>query len=295
MNHNLRALRLFVRLAELESFTKVAEEFGLAKSVVSKELSRLEEDLGAKLLIRSTRKVRLSPLGEGYLSYCREALLKLEEADNFVSSNQQSCSGKLKVNAPMALGLTGFDAMVADFMAQYPQIQLDIELSDESLDLINVGADLALRIASRAFDSPYVGVPLATFSYRICVAKDYFDHHPPITKPEDLLQHNCFEYRYFRGKRRWPIGDGVTIDGNLKVNSTLFMKAAIKAGRGIGFLPQFVCAGELESGEFQAILEDFDRPQLTFYALYIDRRLVAPQVRLFIDALKSWYGNSGST
>jgi DNA-binding transcriptional LysR family regulator len=283
-NNNLRAIRLFVRVAELKSLTNVAKEFNVAKSVVSKEINRLEDRLGVKLLIRSTRKVRLTQIGEGYLSYCQDALIKLEEAENFISSSQLFLKeSKLRINAPMALGLRGLDDIVASFISQYPNISLEINLSDDSIDLIEMGSDLSLRIASQSFDSPYVGVPLSKFTYAVCVSRDYFKSHAPIENP------NCFEYSYFRGKKNWPIGDGVSINGTLKVNSTLFMKSSIRKGLGVGFLPSFVCDEELNTGEFQDILKEYERPELTFYALYADRRLASPQVKLFIEFVKDWY------
>ncbi|ROR97898.1 LysR family transcriptional regulator [Sinobacterium caligoides] len=287
--NKLRAIQLFVRVSELGSFTKAAEEFALAKSIVSKEISRLEESLDAKLLYRSTRTLSLTPLGEGYLRYCHEALAKLEEAENYVSRSHCSPSGKLKINAPMAMGLTTFDVIVANFMERYPNVELEIYLSDDSLDLMQMGFDLALRMASREFDSPYVGVPLANFPYVVCVGKNYFDDHPAIECADDLKQHNCFEYSYFRNKNSWPIGDGVRIAGNLKVNSTLFMKTAINNGQGVAFLPDFVCAKELDKGEFIEILADLPRPTLSFYALYPDRNFVSPQLRAFIDFLREWF------
>lgn len=287
----LRAIRFFIRVTKLGSFTKVAEEFGLAKSIVSKEIGRLEEDLGAKLLYRSTRSLSLTPMGEAYLLSCEDALLILDEAENYVSSNHPP-SGILKINAPMAMGLTSLNVIAARFIERYPKVKLEIYLSDESLDLMKMGFDVGLRMASKQFDSSCVGVSLAKFSYVVCAGKNYFEKHPAINEPADLKLHNCFEYTYFRNKSLWPIGDGVGISGNLKVNSTMFMKMAIKNGQGIAFLPDFLCEEELASGEFVEILPDQPKPDLSLYALYPDRKYKTPQLKAFIEFLREWFSES---
>ncbi len=203
--NKLRAIQLFVRLADLGSFTLVAEQTNASKSMISKEISRLEEALGARLLHRSTRNVKLTHVGEGYLQRAREILEKLDDADNFVQDLQQHPRGKLKINAPMALGITDLSTLFADFMRAYPDIELDIHLGDESVDLVEQGFDLGFRASSRPIDSNYVGRPLTHFTYRVCVGAEYFNDHPAINLPRDLKEHNCFIYSYFQGKNVWPL------------------------------------------------------------------------------------------
>lgn len=290
--NKLRALQLFVRLAELGSFTKVAELHNTSKSMISKEMTRLEEELGARLLHRTTRHITLTHAGEGYLQRAREILLILDEADDFVKDIQQAPSGKLKINIPMALGVTDLSTMFAEFMKCHPDIALDIHLSDDDVDLVAQGFDLGFRASSQRFDSQYVGRPLMDFSYHICAAPSYLAQHPPITTPQDLQVHNCFEYAYFRGKNRWPVGaggEGVNIQGSLRVNNTLFMLEVLKQGLGIGFVPSFVCRDALASGELVELLAATPKPSLTLYALYPARRFVPATVMQCIEFLDSWF------
>lgn len=196
----LRAMTLFVKLANLGSFTKVAEQVNTSKSMISKEISRLEDDLGARLLHRPTRNLQLTHVGEGYLQRAKEILEKLDDADNFVSELQENVKGKLKINAPMALGITDLSAVFADFMADNPDIELDIHLGDENIDLVEQGFDLGLRASSRPIDSNYVGKPLTRFTYKVCAAPAYLEKHQAIRLPRDLSEHNCFVYSYFQGK-----------------------------------------------------------------------------------------------
>lgn len=287
----LRALQLFVRLADLGSFTRVAEQTNTSKSMISKEISRLEDALGARLLHRSTRNVQLTHVGVGYLQRAIEILEKLDEADNFVQDLQQSPRGKLKINAPMALGITDLSTLFADFMQAYPEIELDIHLGDESVDLVEQGFDLGFRASSRPIDTNYVGRPLTSFKYRVCAGPEYLNEHPAIHLPRDLKDHNCFVYSYFQGKNIWPIEDGIAINGTLRVNSTIFMMEAIKRNQGIGFIPDFVCREALEKGEIVEVLKHAKKPNLTLYALYPARHFVPSKLVQCVEFLEQWFAN----
>lgn len=287
----LRAIQLFVRLADLGSFTRVAEQVNSSKSMISKEISRLEADLGTRLLHRSTRNVQLTHVGEGYLQRAREILSKLDDADNFVQDLQQNLRGKLKINAPMALGITDLSHLFADFMKVNPEIELDIHLGDESVDLVEQGFDLGFRASSQPVDSNYVGRPLTRFTYKVCVSPDYLKTHSAISHPSDLKAHNCFIYSYFQGKNVWPIEDGIEVKGNLRVNNTMFMMESIKQGLGIGFIPDFVCQQAIESGQVVEVLADSKKSLLTLYALYPVRNFVPPKLVQCIDYLAQWFAD----
>ena len=285
----LRAMQLFVRLADLGSFTRVAEQVNSSKSMVSKEISRLETELGARLLHRSTRNVQLTHVGEGYLQRAREILSKLDDADNFVQDLQQNLRGKLKINAPMALGITDLSYLFADFMKAHPDIELDIHLGDESVDLVEQGFDLGFRASSKPIDSNYVGRPLTRFTYKVCASPDYLKQHPTITLPKDLVDHNCFVYSYFQGKNVWPIEDGIAVKGSLRVNNTMFMMESIKQGLGLGFIPDFVCQQAIASGQVVEVLADAKKSMLTLYALYPARYFVPAKLVQCIDYLEQWF------
>ncbi len=287
----LRAIQLFVRLADLGSFTRVAEQVNSSKSMISKEIGRLEADLGARLLHRSTRNVQLTHVGEGYLQRAREILSKLDDADSFVQDLQQNLRGKLKINAPMALGITDLSYLFADFMRDNPEIELDIHLGDESVDLVEQGFDLGFRASSKPIDSNYVGRPLTRFTYRVCASPSYLEQHSAITLPRDLKDHNCFIYSYFQGKNVWPIEDGVTVSGNLRVNNTMFMMESIKQGLGLGFIPDFVCQQAIDDGQVVEVLADSKKPMLTLYALYPVRYFVPTKLIQCIEYLEQWFAD----
>lgn len=287
--NKLRAIQLFVRLADLQSFAAVAREYNATSSMVSKEIGKLEENLGARLLHRSTRRLQLTPIGEGYLNRCRDILEQMNNADAYVDNMQNNLNGRLRINIPMSLGLTDLGKAFADFMTQYPGADLDIHLGDEDLDLIEHGFDLGFRASSQPFNSNYVGKPLRTFTYRICASPKYVDQHTPIENVYELQNHRCFVYSYFRGGNHWPVNSGIDVRGPLKVNNTLFMRDAMEAGLGIGFLPSFVADPSIAKGLLIELFEDSKKPLLTLYALYPNRRHVPPILAKCIDFMKHWF------
>ena len=285
----LRAMRLFVRVADAGSFTTVADELNVTTSMISKEIRRLEDELGVRLIHRSTRGQQLTSIGEGYLQRCRELLIQMDDADAYVQHMQSNPKGKLRINAPMALGVTDLSRMFSAFMKAYPDIELDIQLGDENLDLIEHGFDLGFRASSRSFDSNYIGKPLTRFRYQVCASPDYLATHPRISRVQDLKNHNCFLYSYFRTSNHWPLNEGIAISGTLKVNNTLFMRQIIEDGLGIGFLPSFVAKEGIASGRLKEILPKAERPALTLYALYPNRKFVQPKLLNCIQFLQDWF------
>ena len=291
--NKLKSIALFVRVAELGSFTAAAAELGLAKSIVSKEIARLEQDLNVRLLQRSTRKIQLTEIGLGYLNRSREILAKVEEADAFAQQSQSQPQGRLKINASMALGITVLAPAFAEFMQEYEKITVETFLTDESIDLVEHGFDLGLRAASQVFDSSYIGRPLHEFNYRICASPEYLKAHGQIKSVAALKHHNCFEYTYFRKRNVWPIGDGdgIPINGTLKANSTVYILEAVKAGLGVAFLPEFVCDEAIQEGSVVEVLPRIKRNRLTLYALYPARSYTPPKVISCVEFLQNWFND----
>ena len=290
--NKLRGILLFSRLADLGSFVAVSEELGSTPSMVSKEIQKLEQEIGARLVHRSTRSIQLTSVGKGYLSRCREILSLVNDADAYVKQMQSSMQGSLRINVPMVLGMTDLGLVLSDYMRAFPDVKLDIHLGDESLDLVEHGFDLGFRASSRSFDSNYIGKPLKAFTYHVCCSEEYLSKNPSIEQPSDLKQHNCFVYSYFRGGNEWPVGEGVRIDGSLRANNTLFMRDAVEAGLGIGFLPSFVATPGLQSGRLIEVLADFEKPNLTLYALYPNRKHSPPILEKCIEFLGEWFKKS---
>lgn len=292
----LKAMQLYVRVVELGSFSRVAEQVGTSKSMISKQISALEESLGVRLLQRSTRRLQLTELGEEYLLHCRDILKQIEDSESQLQEFQHTVKGRLRVNAPMALGQTVLAPAIAAFMKQYPLIELDIEFSDMAQDLLEHNFDVGLRVASREFDSAYVGKKITEFTYSICASPSYLAAHPAINSPLDLQHHHCFEYSYFRHKNYWPVGkEPVQINGPLKANNSVFLLEMVKQGLGIGFIPRFISYHALAKGEVVEILDNYPKPIMNLIALYPVRKHTPTKVRYFIEFLETWFTNDLSS
>jgi DNA-binding transcriptional LysR family regulator len=288
----LRAIELFVKVAEAGSFIHVANEQEVSKSMISKEISKLEASIGARLLQRSTRKLQLTEIGEEYLLRCKKILLNVEDSESLVQDMQSLPRGKIKINAPMTLGLTDLMYAFSAFMEAYPDIELDISLSDEPVDLIKEGFDIGFRAMSQLVDLNYVGKPVIDFNLHIVASPEYIDANAKIRVPSDLTQHNCFTYTYaMKGGLSWPIAEGVPISGQLKANNTLFIKQAALDGRGIALLPSFVCSAEIKEGRLVELLPAAKRPNLKFYILYPAREFVPLKTRSCVDFIEQWFSN----
>ncbi|PKH05976.1 LysR family transcriptional regulator [Moritella sp. Urea-trap-13] len=287
----LRSMALFVKVAETGSFKQAAEEMNYSNSLISKDISKLEKMVGARLLQRSTRKIHLTEIGQGYLERCRKILNSHQEAQDYVQEMQGQPKGSLKINAPMTLGITDLGSAFAAFTAQHPEVELEIDLSDEPVDLITQGYDIGFRASSSFIDVNYVGKPIATFSLHLVTTPKYLKANGPITSPEQLSQHNFYIYSLAISKNKLPINGGIVVSGNIKANNTIFLREAILQGSGVGLLPSFVCSKEIESGHLVELLSDQPLPSLNFYVLYPSRHYTPPKLVKFVEFMQAWFKN----
>lgn len=287
----LAAMRVFVRVAESASFSRVAAETELSSSYVSKLVAQLEESLGTKLLQRTTRRIQLTEAGAAYLPQCREILEQIERADAMVAEKGDKPKGRLRINLPLSFGLTDLGPVMADFSSRYPELDLDLNLSDQPVDLLEGGYDCGLRLTTQIQDSSYVAVRLGMFRIMVCASPAYLEQYGEPATAAALQRHRCFVYAYASDSNRWPLHfEGQTyvpVNGALRVNSTPFMKAFILQGQGIGVLPEFVARPELDDGRLTEILKDVPRPSLELYAIYPERSFVPAKVRVWIAFMKS--------
>jgi len=285
------AMRVFVRVADRCSFSRVAEEMELSSSYVSKLVQQLEESLGARLLQRTTRRLQLTDAGAAYLAQCRQILDLAEQADASVGDWGRQPQGRLRINLPLAFATTELGPVMSEFARRYPDLELDLHLSDQHVDLLEGGFDCGLRLTTQFRDSSYVATSLASYRIVVCAAPAYLKEHGEPLAPSDLPRHRCFVYAYASGANRWPLvtedAPYVPVDGAMRVNSTPFMKAFILDGLGIGVLPEFVARPELEQGRLVEVLAGVARPELRLYAVYPERSFVPAKVRVWVDFMKA--------
>jgi DNA-binding transcriptional LysR family regulator len=283
----LTALRVFRRVAELGSFTRAAKDLRVSKAAASKNVRELEEELGVPLVQRTTRRLNLTPAGQGYYERSVAILDELAEADRAVRDLRASPRGVLRVSAPMSFGLTALMSAVSSFLLRWPEMQLELELNDRFVDPIREGFDVCIRGGSALDDSTLVARRLVPIE-RILVAAP--STAPKIRSPSELTKHRCLVYSLASSPTDWTFSKGrttkkVVISGPLRVNNSLALVQAAVGGAGIALVPLFSAARELDAGRLVRLLEDWTSEPATLYAITPRHRETSRGVRLFVDHL----------
>ncbi|MGF1606364.1 MAG: LysR family transcriptional regulator [Rhodothalassiaceae bacterium] len=287
----LSALRIFTRVAESGSFSSAARHLNLSKSAVSKQVSALEDHLGAKLLYRTTRQVSLTPEGRAYVERILPILDELHDADQSVRQAKVEPRGTLRVNAPLGFGYRHIAPLLAAFQHRFPRLLLDLDLTDRFVDLVEEGYDVCIRIADQLEDSSLIARRLATVDLLMVAAPAYCERHGVPVEPADLQTHRCLRYRGRRGLHEWPLEarDGrrtvVRVKGPFISNNGEALRQAAVDAMGIARLPAFTISEDLAAGRLRPVMADWSPPQLSIHALYPANRHLSAKVRAFVDFL----------
>lgn len=285
---SLSDIAVFVQVVRSGSFTAAADKLGLSKSVVSKYVTRLEDRLGARLLNRTTRRLSLTEVGQAFFSRSQSALGEIEEAEAEVSRLQGDPRGELRLNCPMSFGILHVAPLLPAFQSHYPELTVDMVLDDRRVDLVEEGADLAIRIGELP-DSSLVARRLGPCRHVLCGTPEYLARHGVPRSPDELTAHAALTYRYQDSPSEWRfVGpDGavhqVPVSGRLQMNNSLALREALLRGAGLSLVPTFVVGGDIRAGRLKAVLTEFKAMELSIYALYPQRKHLSPKVRAFVD------------
>ncbi|WP_097459450.1 LysR family transcriptional regulator [Mangrovitalea sediminis] len=286
--NRLEDMRIFVESVDAGSFTAAAERLELSKQFVSKRVSALEAGLGARLLIRTTRKLRVTELGLAYYERARGILQQVDDAEQMVASQVAEPRGLLRVAAPMSFGTMHLSPAIPDFLQRYPEVSLDLDLNDRRVDLISEGYDMALRIG-KLEDSSMIARRLAPLDRVICASPAYLERHGEPASPEALRSHTCLLYGLNRSMEWDLVRDGkalsVPVSGRLRVNNGELLRDAAIAGLGLAFLPTFIIAPALSDGRLVSLLDAFRPPATSIYAVYPQHRQSSLLIRSLTDFL----------
>ncbi|WP_109355476.1 LysR substrate-binding domain-containing protein [Sphingorhabdus sp. EL138] len=275
----------FVGVAEAKSFTGAAKRLGISTAQVSRQIGALENRLAVKLFYRTTRKVSITETGRIYYNHCRQVLDGLLEAERAITDLHQTPKGILNLTAPITFGETRIAPLVNDFVARYPELRVNLTLTNQLLDLVAESYDLAIRLGQLE-DSTMMAKRLSYRTYYACAAPSYLAIHGAPHALSELEQHNClrgtFDYWRFEenGKSRH-----IPITGNIRCNSGASLVDAALKGIGIIQLPDYYVKAELESGRLVAILDNFRTSDDGIWAIYPHNRQLSPKVRLLIEYL----------
>lgn len=285
----LASLRAFVKVVELGSFAEAGRKLRLSRSAVSKYVGDLERDLGVQLLHRTTRRASPTENGQAYFERTLGILAELDAADQAVAQLQSTPRGLLRINAPMSFGTIKLGLLLAEFMERYPDLQVQLVLTDEQVDPVQAGVDVTLRIAELETSS-LIARKLMTIDRIICGAPAYFKAKTKPLHPDDLRRHDCLTYGFLSTGNQWkltgPDGDHwIAPRWTLCANNAEVLRDAAVKGRGLAILPVFLAEQQLKGGALVTVLDDYRSPPLTLYAVYPPTRHLSVKVRLFIDFL----------
>jgi DNA-binding transcriptional LysR family regulator len=291
---DLNDMVTFARVVEARSFTEAARRMGTSKSRISKAVAKLERSLAARLLNRSTRGLSLTEVGAAFYEHCTRVADEAAQATEVVSRLQSQPQGVLKVTAPVAFGRLHVAPALAEFLARYPGLSLDMTITDRLVDLVGEGYDVAIRIA-REPSLHLVARELAPVRRVVCATPEYFERCGIPATPQDLARHNCLHYTHFGAQGEWRLhGAGgeivVPVKGSLRINDDDTLSQAVLGGLGVALLPTFIIGGDLQAGRLQAVLADYVPLERRIYAVHLPNRHLSPKVRAFIDLLRARFG-----
>jgi DNA-binding transcriptional LysR family regulator len=293
----LAGISVFARVVEANGFTAAARALGLSKAAVSKQVARLEDRLGVRLLNRSTRRLGLTEAGRDFYERAQRVLAELDEAEQAATSRQVNPRGLLRVNAPVTFGVGHLCSLLPDFMRRYPEIKLDLVLNDRYVDLIDEGFDLAVRVGLGPLpDSSLVARRLFAARHAVCAAPAYLERRGVPRTPADLASHDCLLYSYLSTGEEWRFFDpggrpvGVRIAGPMRANNGDALRHAARAGLGIVYSPAFLVEEDLAAGRLEPVLVDWRTPEAAVYAVYPPGRPLGAKVRVFVDYLAETLG-----
>lgn len=291
----LDAMNAFAKVVSHGSYAEAARALGLTRSAVSKAVMELEQLLGARLLDRTTRRVSPTEAGLSYYERCIDILGRVEETELQVSRLHDEPRGVLKINAPMSFGMLYLGDAIAAFMRDYPDLKVEMMLTDRFIDPLEEGVDVTIRIAELA-DSSLIARKLAPTRRVVVASPAYLAAHGTPTTPEELSDHRWLGYSATTSLQRWSFArsDGTVGTIALKMvlcsNNGHVLRSAAIAGEGITELPTFLVGCDIAEGRLAVIMQDYRRGESGIHALYTPNRFLAAKTRLLIDFLAARFG-----
>ena len=296
---DLNDLYYFAKVVEAGGFAAAGRLLGIPKSRLSRRVAELEERLGARLLQRTTRQLKLTAVGERYLSHCQAMLLQAEMADEAVASMSSEPRGRLRVSCPVGLAHEFMPEVISSFLRAYPHVQLEVILLNRRVDLITEGIDVALRVREKGDEDPLLATRWLRQAQTAIVASPEFARQWPINSPEDLKNVPLLgalepdRMVHLRMLDAQGKACDLTMEARLGIDDFVVRKACTLSGLGFTVLPMMYCEQELECGQLVQLLPDWSLPGGWLHAVYPHRRGVMPAVRAWIEHLVETFERCG--
>ena len=285
----LTSLTAFVRVVDSGGFSAAGRRLNMSTTMVSNHIQALEERLGARLLHRTTRKVSLTEVGKAYYDRCTQILADIEQADDIAGALQSTLRGTLRIYT--ATHIVPFVApVVAEFLKSYPNVNVDLNMGERTIDIIDEGFDVAIRLTPPP-DSSLIVRTLATWRHVLCCSPGYLEKHGRVQQLSELSEQNCVRHVLYPFGDEWHFVDRkgmpatVRVSGNLITNSGETLRRAALDGIGISLAAGFLIHDDLESGALVRLLPEYRPVELSMNAVYPHRHHLSAKVRTFIDLL----------
>ena len=290
------SIRIFTKVVEFSGFAAAAREMGLSRSVVNKSVINLENHLGTQLLRRSTRQVTPTETGIAFYERCVQILWELDEAMSSVMELQEKPIGNLRVNAPMSLGTSHISKVAADFMANYPDVHVELCLNDRFIDPIEEGFDVTVRIGTTDSTTSLITKEIAPAKRILCASPTYLLEYGEPIHPNELKHHRCLHYGHQKSGSHWRLQSNngehsVAIGCTLWSNNGDVLKEAAIRHQGIALLPTFIVGDALKQGQLTTVLANYPPVNASVTALYPRHRHLSTKVRLFIKMLSDRFAD----
>ena len=285
----MEALRTFVEVVESGSFSEAARHLDLPRATVSRRIARLEARLGVRLVRRSTRRMQVTPAGEAYYATVASCLQSLETTEQHLAERDAAVTGRLTVTAPVTPGSFFLGDWIGDFLQAHPEVEVDLRLTDRMEDLVESGADVALRVGPLP-DTGLVARPLGLTPRFVCASPGLVDRLGLPGTPDALKAWPTIRFAAEGGDggRQWRLRsrDGsertIAVDGRCTVNEMNLVRRLARSGAGAAMIPEFVCREDLEAGRLVRLLPDWEGPAAPFFLVTAERTFVPRRVEAFL-------------
>ena len=291
----LQALRLFVRVVDLGSFSKAAADLGIGQPSATKQVAQMERQLGARLLHRSTHGVTPTEIGALYYEKCKVIVHHVDDADSVAALLQSQVQGSLRISTSVAFGRRVLAPLVMRFMELNPKLQVELMVEDRYVNLVEQGVDVAIRMG-RLADSTLGARFLGTNPWMVVASPQYLQRRGTPASPGDLAEHEALLYTTVQGDARWQFtgaagqSEQVPVKGCLRSNNLSTLLAAARKGMGVAILPRYVAHKSVQSGAVLPLLEEWMLPAQEIHAVYPSPQLVPAKVTRFVAWLEGRFG-----
>jgi DNA-binding transcriptional LysR family regulator len=285
----LDGMVIFVEVINVGSFTQAAINSGHSTSYISKEINKLEARLGVRLLQRTTRSLSLTPEGQAYFQQCQQIIDDAQQAQNMLNGTQAEPKGTLKISCPTSFSMAKLQQIFSDFITQFPQVNLELDLSNRKVDVVAEGFDIVIRATRQLDDSSLISRKIFASSSVVIAAPSYLKRMGIPNTVDELSHHQTITYSHLKQPDVWRFINNKGMEECIKVQSRILTNSSeleislCVAGHGIMLMPRFNLNGEIERGDLVELLTDYKQPEINVYLVYPSRKHMSAKVRSFID------------